>query len=267
MYPYLFENWVGQWALIPTYAVCLSLAFTLAYLDALRRSFSEGREAKETEYFFLVTVLSSLAGARLFHVVFENRAYYLANPENALALWEGGLTFYGGLFCTLAALAFYCHIKKISLRATLDLLTPPVFIGLFVGRLGCLAAGCCWGKASNLPWAVTYQHPHTLSKLRFVTTHPSQLYEALGCLCIYFCLVIFFHRKTKPGNIFFTGLFAYAAVRFFVEFTRGDSYRGFFLGTPWSLAQFFSILLILTSCVGFLLNKQMAFVNTSSSKL
>lgn len=262
MYPYLFESWVGNWALIPTYGVALAIAFTLAYLEALHRALRLGEDPKHTERLFLIIVVSSLIGARLFHVFFEELSYYRENPKEMLAVWEGGFTFYGGLLFSFAAIFAYCRHQKLTFLSVLDRLTPSTFLGLFIGRLGCFAAGCCWGKETSLFWGVSYTHPHTLSTLRFVPTHPSQIYESVACLAIFIYLLRLFRKQNTAGTVFLHGLIAYAFARFLIEFTRGDSYRGFIVNNHLSVAQFLSLLLLIPACLQLRLNMCRRFVKT-----
>ncbi len=263
MYPYVLENWVGEWALIPTYGLALALAFSLGYLESLRRAISRNEDPKHVERVFLIIVVSSLGGARLFHVMFEGFAYYRENPKEALAFWEGGFTFYGGLLASLASIYAYCRYCKISFFRMLDTLTPGTFIGLFIGRLGCFAAGCCWGKPSALAWAVSYTHRHTLAGLRFTPTHPSQVYESLACLGIFVYVSRLARQKKPEGTVFLHGLIAYAVARFLVEFTRGDQYRGFVLGDWLSVAQFLSLILIIPAIAALTLQSR----NASETKI
>lgn len=241
MYPNLFENWIGDRVLISTYGVLLAVAFTVAYLEAIRRALSAKENPKHIERIFLVCVVASLVGARLFHILFEEFAYYRENPRQILAVWEGGFVFYGGMVTSLAGIYAYTRLSRLSFLHFLDLITPAVLLGLAIGRIGCLAAGCCWGKTTSLPWGVTFSHPHTLSAIRYVPVHPVQIYESLGALLIFFALRRIGAKKSPEGTLFLTGLGSYAVLRFFVEFFRGDEYRGFLMGGRISLAQFFSL--------------------------
>ncbi len=145
MYPNLFEGWISDGVLISTYGVLLAAAFTVAYLDAIRRALSVKENPKHIERIFLIIVVASLLGARLFHILFEEFAYYRDHPRQILAIWEGGFVFYGGMLASIACIYAYTRVMKIAFLHTLDLITPAVLLGLAIGRFGCLAAGCCWG--------------------------------------------------------------------------------------------------------------------------
>ncbi len=241
MYPYVLEHWVGNTMLIPTYGLLLVCAYTAGYIESLRRAIRLGLDPKHIERLFLITVVVSLAGARLFHIAVEEWAYYRKNPADILAIWEGGFTFYGGLLLTLVAIRIYCGRKQLPFLQVLDLLTPPTLLALAIGRVGCFAAGCCWGKSTQLPWGVTFSHKQTLSGMRYVPVHPVQLYEAVGALLIFLWLNRTALSKTSHGNVTAWGLLTYAALRFGVEFFRGDDYRGYVLGGYLSVSQAISL--------------------------
>jgi phosphatidylglycerol---prolipoprotein diacylglyceryl transferase len=250
MYPYVLESWIGDTALIPTYGLLLAIAYTAAYIETLRRAIGSKRDPKIVERLFLIVVLSSLAGARAFHVLIEELSYYRKNPADVLAVWEGGLTFYGGLLVSIACLYGYTRYKKLSFAPWMDLMAPSTMLGLAIGRLGCLAAGCCWGRSTTVPWAITYSDLHTMSGLRYVPVHPVQLYEAVGAFAIYWSLRPLFRKTTTPGTIAWRALTYYAVLRFFVEFFRGDEYRGFVLGGHLSVSQLVSLgILVLCTLV------------------
>ncbi len=245
MYPYLLESLLGESVIIPTYGLALALAFTLGYLEAIRRSFKQGVDPKHMERLFLIVIVGSLFGARLFHAAFEEFAYYRDNPARLIAVWEGGFTFYGGLFVSMGLVFGYTRWKRLSFKAILDILTPSVLLGLSIGRIGCFLAGCCWGTTTAMPWGVEYWHRHTLSAIKYVPVHPVQLYESVGCLLLFILTLRVFRTKPAEGSIFFLGLGGYACLRFVVEFFRGDEYRGFVLNGSLSFAQFLSLAILL----------------------
>ncbi len=241
MYPYVLESWVGDFALIPTYGLLLAMAYTVAYIETLRRAIAMKMDPKIVERLFLIVVVSSLAGARLFHVVIEELSYYRHNPADVLAVWEGGFTFYGGLLFSIGCIYSYTRYKKYSFAGLLDLMAPSAMLGLAIGRLGCLAAGCCWGHSTKMPWGITYTHLQTMSGMRYVPVHPVQLYESVGAFAIYWSLRPLFHKSSPLGSIALRALTYYATLRFFVEFFRGDEYRGFVLGGYLSVSQLISL--------------------------
>ncbi|MEM1010136.1 MAG: prolipoprotein diacylglyceryl transferase, partial [Myxococcota bacterium] len=140
-----------------------------------------------------------------------------------LRVWEGGLVFHGGLIGGIVATWRYTHKYRISFFFMADVIVPTLALGQFFGRIGCFAAGCCFGKSSTLPWA--QQFPGVLARKGLL--HPTQLYEALGVLVLFFVLLIVRHRKRFHGQVLVAYMMLYGALRFVIEIFRGDLERGF----------------------------------------
>lgn len=254
MYPYLFD-WVvnGHHFSPPTYGILLAIGFSCGYFEAIRRTIKLGEDPKHIENLFLIVVLASVTGSRLFHVFFEEWSYYAENPWKIFAVWEGGYTFYGAMLAATFAIFVYCHMKKLSFRQYTDISTPSVTLGLAIGRVGCFAAGCCWGRPTHVPWAVTFTNPNSFTTARGIPVHPTQLYEAFGALCIFLYLEWLFPRRKYEGQIFFQGLFLYSILRFIVEIYRGDDYRGFVFGGILSYSQLVSVVILPFVVLGMVL--------------
>jgi phosphatidylglycerol---prolipoprotein diacylglyceryl transferase len=251
LHPFLLEiPFGGDVYRIPSYGVMLALAFSAAYFESLRRAAKTGDSQDHVENLFLVVIAASVVGARLFHVLFEEPSYYWKNPAKIFALWEGGYTFYGALLLAATGIFVYCRRKKISFLAYGDIAAPATALGLFLGRLGCFLAGCCWGTPTNVPWGVVFRHPDTFAAVKGIRVHPSQIYEALGGLFIYLYLTWRFKKRAYPGQIFFHGVAIYSVVRFIVERFRGDEYRGFVLGGLVSYSQLVSLSLLPAALFG-----------------
>jgi phosphatidylglycerol---prolipoprotein diacylglyceryl transferase len=254
MHPYLFD-WViaGHHFKPPSYGVMLAFGFTLAYFNALHRASKLGEDPKHIENLFVTVVICSLVGSRMFHVLFEEPRYYLANPGKVWAVWEGGYTLYGAILLAMAGVYWYAWWKKMSFRQLVDIATTSTALGVGIGRVGCFLAGCCWGKVCTLPWAVTFTHPDTFAGPKGIPVHPTQLYEAFGAFLIYGYTLWKFPRRNYEGQILFHSLVAYAAIRFIVEIYRGDQYRGFLFGGYVSYSQFISLIMFAFGLVGILI--------------
>ncbi len=245
MHPFLFEfHWGSELYRIPSYGVMLALAFSLGYFDALRRAVKTGESPDHIENLFLVVVGASVVGARMFHVLFEEPSFYRQNPAKIFALWEGGYTFYGAVLLGLVGIYLYCRWKKINFLPYGDIIAPATALGLFIGRFGCFLAGCCWGRPSDLPWAVIFKHPETFASVKGISVHPTQIYESVCGLAIYAYLTWRFKRRHYTGQILFHGVAVYAILRIFVEHFRGDGSRGFILGGIVSYSQLVSVSLL-----------------------
>ncbi|MCX8118098.1 MAG: prolipoprotein diacylglyceryl transferase [Desulfobacterota bacterium] len=227
-----------------TYGFFVGLGFLLGLALLLWRGRKEGiPEARLVDLFFLV-FFSSIAGARALFVLIHPEIFR-EDPLGVFKVWEGGLVFYGGLL--LASLLSLAYLKwaRLPVWKVADLFSPAIAMGLVFGRIGCLMAGCCYGKETSLGWAIVFTDPQALAPLH-LPLHPTQLYEALGGILLFFLLHWREERKGYDGQIFFLFLLSYSILRFFLEFLRGDP-RGSLLGGLLSTSQGIGIFLASTS--------------------
>ncbi|NDC23582.1 MAG: prolipoprotein diacylglyceryl transferase [Proteobacteria bacterium] len=245
MHPFLIDWMIGSFHLkIPTYGFLLATAFSVGYFLALRKAAQLDIPTKHVENFFFISVLGSVLGARFFHVFFEEFSYYSKHPSKILAIWEGGYTFYGAFLSSLFFMYLYTRLKHISFLEMMDICAPGGAIGLFIGRMGCFFAGCCWGRPSSVPWAVAFNAPETLSPSGNVRVHPTQVYEALVGLVVFIILHYRFKKRQYSGQIFLEAISIYSVARFVIEFFRGDDYRGYLFGGLISYSQFISLAIL-----------------------
>ncbi|MBI2945930.1 MAG: prolipoprotein diacylglyceryl transferase [Candidatus Wallbacteria bacterium] len=183
----------------------------------------------------ILLVLAGLFGSRLIEVaLFWD--FYGHNPDQILRFWSSGLTFYGGLLLAFPICAAFTRAVGWSLLEVLDMLAPAVAVGLAIGRLGCLLAGCCYGMASELPWALAFPRAG-----ESIPRHPTQAYEMLACFAIFLVLQRSLAGAGRPAG-WVIALFAclYGGFRFTVEFWREDPRGGLFFGL-FSFSQLVSI--------------------------
>lgn len=169
--------------------------------------------------------LGLLIGGRLGEVVFYNPAYYLSQPLSVFRIWEGGMSFHGGLLGGLAGAFFFARAAGRRFYAVADFLAPVVPVGLFCGRIANFINGELWGTASNAPWAMIFPHQDAGG----IPRHPSQLYEALLEGVVLFALLWWYSSRPRPPMAV-TGLFlaGYGAARTAVEFVREpDAHIGY----------------------------------------
>ena len=170
------------------------------------------------------TTLGVIIGGRLGYVLFYGIIYYpevyLGNPLNAFKVWEGGMSFHGGLLGVTLAIIFFCRRRGLDMFKVGDLVAAAVPIGLFFGRLANFINGELYGKVSNVPWAMVFPDPQAGPLPR----HPSQLYEAfLEGIVIFVMLRCLTHNTNilqRPGLVAGTFLAAYGLFRAFVEIFR-----------------------------------------------
>ena len=191
--------------------------------------------------------LGAILGGRLGSALFYQWPYLMDDPWMVLRLWEGGMSFHGGLLGVLAALWLWQRRAEAGWLATVDFCAPLVPIGLFFGRLGNFVNGELWGHPTDLPWGVVF--PAAGPEPR----HPSQVYEALLEGALLLLVLHWFARRPRPaGSV--AGLFAlgYAVVRFAVEFVRVPDAQLGYLAFGWlTMGQLLCVPLALLG--GFLL--------------
>ena len=189
----------------------------------------------------LALLLSAIVGAKLFLIV-DEWSYYstdLSRLFSLSALRSGGV-FYGGLLAALAVAYFHTRRNRMPWLATADVLVPGLAFGHAIGRLGCFAAGCCWGRETDVAWAVTFTDPiaHSFTGVPLnVHLHPTQLYEVAGAAAIGVTLLWLFLRPHAPGTVLGAYLVLYSPFRFVVEFYRDDSARTALIGGTVSTTQ------------------------------
>lgn len=184
-----------------------------------------------------------LLGGRLGYVLFYHPGYYLAHPEQALFVWEGGMSFHGGLLGILLAFYTFCRRHKIPFLPLMDLIACVTPIGLFFGRIANFINGELYGRVTDAPWGMVFPRGGPLPR------HPSQIYEAAleGLLLfgVLYVLARFTSLRARPG--FIGGLFltGYALARMATEmFREPDAHLGFLLG-PATMGQLLSLPMLL----------------------
>ena len=249
MHPVLFR--IGPFTL-HTYGVFVAAAFFLSIGLAMREARRRGLDPdRMLDLAFWVT-LSAIVGARLLFIVVEYR-YFLEHPLRVFKIWEGGLVFYGGfLLATAAALVFTRRYGLDPLEVG-DVVAPALAAGQAVGRLGCLSAGCCYGKPTQVPWGITFTDPNSLVPLQRlgVPLHPTQLYSSLGNLVLFLVLWAVLRRRAFRGQVLCLYGILYPLFRSTVEFFRGDP-RGSILGGTVSTSQAVSAAVLVVSAVAYL---------------
>jgi phosphatidylglycerol:prolipoprotein diacylglycerol transferase len=238
MYPELLH--IGPLT-IRTYGVMVALGL----FAALRYIAWQGRRENISEDSVmdlgLYIIVAGLLGARIAYVA-QNWQYYSANISAVFKIWEGGLVFYGGFIAgTIAALIYLRAHREINLWVFGDIIAPALALAHFFGRIGCFFAGCCYGSACHLPWAVKFTNAQSLAPLN-VALHPVQLYESAGNLLIFIFLDWYNRHRHKTGFALGAYLVLYALLRFHMEFLRSDDRGGVWFGlSPSQLVALFSL--------------------------
>ncbi len=228
MYPVLFR--IGNFP-INTYGVFLALAFLCAILITVKLGERDGLPRQKIYDLCLWMLLASLIGSKILMLFTEPE--YRDHPLQLLSLdfLRSGGVFYGGLLG--AVLTGYLLMRRYKLPwwQTADACAPGIAIGNFFGRQGCFAAGCCWGKPTNLPWGVKFTElGHEITGVPIdAHLHPTQLYESFSMLIVFFFLLWLHKRRRFSGQVILFYALLYSIIRFTIEFVRDDP-RGDIMG-------------------------------------
>ncbi len=209
---------------VHTYGFLMALGVGLGLWFIYRQAKKAGLDAERIMDAAFYTVLVSLAGAKL-ALLASNFSYYMSYPRELLSLARSGGVFQGGLLFGVVFALWFFRRKKIPTWPTADIVVPALALGHGFGRIGCFFAGCCYGRACELPWAVTFhdEYAHDLTGIPIGTAlHPVQLYEALLNFLNFAVLYFALKRKTFPGQVFGLYIINYSVIRFFTEYFRGD---------------------------------------------
>jgi phosphatidylglycerol:prolipoprotein diacylglycerol transferase len=241
MFPRLFH--IGSFS-IPSYGVLVATAFLAALGLASKFARQRGLNAEKILNLGVYCALTGMLGAKVLMIALDPD--YRAHPLEifSLATLQSAGIFFGGLIAALVFAFFYMRAQNLPVLAASDVFAPGLALGHGIGRLGCFAAGCCWGRPTHLPWAVTFNNPEATTGVPLgIPLHPTQLYEAFaeGIICL--ILIARMHRKHRDGSIIGLYLVLYGAVRFGVEFLRiHDSSNP--LGGVFSLEQWIALALV-----------------------
>jgi phosphatidylglycerol:prolipoprotein diacylglycerol transferase len=246
MHPILFEI---RGFPVFTYGVLLAAAYLLGLQFALRRARTRGLEPHRVMDLGIWIIVSALIGAKLLLVVVEYDQFG-RDPAELLTLLRSGGVFYGGLIAAVAVALWYLRRHKMPMWTVTDVFAPGIALGHVIGRMGCLFAGCCFGRPADVPWAITFHNEYAARNVGTplgVALHPTQLYEAGAELLILLFLLATERRgRPFPGRTFWGYLLLYGVSRFIIEFFRGDV-RG--MVGPLSTSQFLSVLIVPLSIV------------------
>jgi phosphatidylglycerol:prolipoprotein diacylglycerol transferase len=249
---------------IPSFAFSLMLASLLATIVGYKMGARRGLSQVACLDLAIIGTISGVIGGRLFHVIVEEWAYYMEHPTHIYQIWRGGFVSYGAFIGLGAGWIIYCRIRKLDTLRYIDhacLFAGPFII--FMVRMGCLLAGCCYGKPSPFGHfeyllyivftnpASDAGHFHPGERL-----WPTQIWEMGYAIIIFFICYWVEGRNKFKGQVMLTFLMSYAVFRFFQEFFRGDESRGVYFNQSISTAQITGALVFLACLIAWFILKK-----------
>jgi phosphatidylglycerol:prolipoprotein diacylglycerol transferase len=217
MHPVLFEFGFVK---IFTYGVLVASGFFFAIMLAAHLGKKQGMDPQKIIDLSFYLLIASLVGARLLYIIVEFD-FFRAHPVEVFKFWKGGLVFYGGLILAVIVAIVYMKKHQMPVWAVADIIAPSLALGQSIGRWGCFFAGCCYGRKSDVPWAITFTDEKSLAPLG-IPLHPTQIYLSLNALVIFLVLLWLSKRKFFDGQIIWAYGILYSTGRFIIEFFRND---------------------------------------------
>ena len=240
MFPKLFH--FGDFFL-PTYGLLVALGVLAGLQVSVRLAARKGVDGEKISNLVVLCALTGLLGAKIAMILFDWESHYSKNIGDifSVSTLQAAGVFQGGLVLAIGFSWWYMRKHKMPFLATADLLAPGIAIGHGIGRLGCFAAGCCWGGECDRAWAVVFRNPAAAELTGVplgVPLHPTQLYEAFAEFVIFGLLWKRAGWNLRPGAQIGFYLVMYSLVRFGVEFVRSHA-QGLLAGL--SLTQWMSL--------------------------
>jgi len=245
--PRLFH--IGNFSL-PTYGLLVATGVLIGLWISVRNSEKQGINGDDAWNLGILVVLAGILGAKILLIVNEWDSYS-GNWRQIFSLntLQSGGVFSGGLIGALLMAAWYLRKRHMPALRTCDGFAPGLAFGHVLGRFGCFAAGCCYGKHTDHFWGVTFTNPLANSWAGTPLNErlePTQLIEAAAEFFNFVLLMWLLKRKKFDGQVFGAYLFLYGIARFFLEFIRGDPGRGSVFGGVLSGTQLIAIGLVLS---------------------
>lgn len=215
---------------LPAYGTLVAIGVFSGILLSSRLAQTQKIDPDVASKLGFIATLSGIVGAKIL-LILANRSFYWHHPSEILsaATLQAGGVFSGGLLAALVVCAVYIGHHHLPVLRISDTFTPGLALGHAIGRFGCFAAGCCYGRPTTHVWGITFTDPlaHELSGTPLgVRVEPTQLFEAAVEFISFFVLLWLLRKKRFDGQVIGAYLLLYGVARFFLEFLRGDPGRG-----------------------------------------
>lgn len=252
MHPYIFQTDLGGWLKEPlslhAYGLFIATGFLMAMTLCKRQAEREGEDPEQMVDLTFYLLLSGLIGARVVFILTQ-LPEFMAHPLEIVMFWRGGLVWYGGFLGAVAYLVYHRKKSAVPFFKTVDILIPYMALAHGFGRLGCLFAGCCFGRPAQLPWSIVFPVHSMAQSAQYMSglvgplapsmpVHPTQLYEAGAEFAMFAFLLWMRQHKRFHGQLFLLWVSLYPIIRSVIEIYRGDKDRGVYI---LSTSQYISI--------------------------
>lgn len=201
------------------YGILAATGFVLGFGTASRRAPRAGIKGEDVFNLAPWIIIGAIIGARLLYVISYWDREFAGKPLLNIFNMRSGLVYYGGLIGASIGTIIFCRRARVPLWRMSDVMAPSVALGHVFGRVGCFMTGCCYGRPTDLPWAVHFPKEHWTHG---IGVHPTQLYESSLNFLFYLFLAWLFQRRKFDGQVFAVYLVGYSVIRAFVELFRGD---------------------------------------------
>ena len=234
------------------YSLAYIVGISLGWLYCKKKLIKDQNILNIFDDYITYLILGIIFGGRIGYAVFYNLEYYLENPIEILMVWNGGMSFHGGLIGVIVASYLFSNKHKTNQFIFLDLVALAAPIGITFGRIANFINSELYGRATDVPWAVQF------TLIDNIERHPSQIYEAfLEGIVLFFILSYFFKKdyQKKPGQISALFLIFYSFFRFFVEFYRSPDPQVGYLVLNLTLGQLISVVFLIIGMLLFFVKK------------
>ena len=223
------------------------MVLAIAYLTGIwllrSKALHDGLPEQKVLDLCLYILASAILGAKLLLVAVEWRRY-MAHPADLVEVLRSGGVFYGGLIAATTVAIWYMKKNDLPPWRIADMGAPSIALGEAIGRWGCFAAGCCYGRETHGPFGVTFTDPFANENVGTplgVPIHPTQIYLSVNAFLIFLILQWAYRRKRFDGEVFWLYVLLYAITRGVLEIWRGDLVRGFIIPGVLSTSQFIGL--------------------------
>tara|TARA_B100000029_G_scaffold283143_1_gene277018 strand:+ start:5237 stop:6010 length:774 start_codon:yes stop_codon:yes gene_type:complete len=230
------------------YSLAYIFGILLGYLYCKKKLIRDQKVFEKFDDFISYLIIGIILGGRIGYVIIYNPLYYLNNPIEIFMIWQGGMSFHGGVIGIIISSYIFSKKNRVDHYSILDLVSMTAPIGIFLGRVSNYINSELYGKVTEVPWATKFILIDNFNR------HPSQIYEAILEGIVLFIILNYFYRKMifKPGLISSLFLIYYSIFRFICEFFREPDIQIGYVFLGLSMGQFISIIFLMIGLILFL---------------